>query len=234
MKLILRLLLSLTFSGVIGAQERLSSFEFFIYSQSKIERLTFQNWQNSPKTDDWQICSVPVHSHYLHITGPYRYKGPKELIFFDAASAEKRAALRLNTYTPTTLFIFLDNLDYGIKSEALRYDIVSFALNPRRQAAGQLNLLNLSGFQLIVKVNSQILDLKSNSGLSCQPESQVRLQIALAGPRNEWIVGWKKSFLLAQHSAQALIIFPPSLPGSSQLDIRRIELQVPALPEANK
>ena len=32
----------------------------------------------------------------------------------------------------------------------------------------------------------------------------------------------EKNFLLAQHSAQALIIFPPSLSGSSQLDIRRI------------
>ena len=76
--------------------------------------------------------------------------------------------------------------------------------------------------------------LKQNSQLSCRPKSQIELQIALAGPQEKWILGWKKSIQLPEGSAQALIIFPPVLPGSSQLDIRRIQLEVDAASEDQK
>ena len=129
---------------------------------------------------------------------------------------------------------FLDNPDYGIAANALRYRIVPFSLHPQRQIAGQLSFLNLSGFQLVAKVNHQIQVLKQNSQFNCRPKSQVELQIALAGPQEKWILGWKKRFQLPEDSAQALIIFPPVLPGSSQLDIRRIQLEVDAASEDQK
>lgn len=233
MKQTLQQLLSLTLMAAISSAQTLQSIEFYIYSQTGLDKIAFQNWQIKPNTGDGYSYLVPVKNHYLCITGPYLSQIPRELSFFDTASGEKIAAFEVNEDRQSALLIFLDNHDYGIQSDALRYQIVPCSLNPRRQEAGQLNLLNLSGLQLIAKVNNQILDLKPNCELSCRPEPQVQLQIALAGPHKDWIVGWKKSFLMAQHSAQALIIFPPTLSGSSQLDIRRIQLQVPKPTGAN-
>lgn len=234
MKQPLQQLLSLALMTAISSAETLQSIEFYIYSQTGLNKIAYQNWQMKPKIGDRQSDFVPVKNHYLCITGPYRGQVPRELSFFDTVSGEKIAAFDVNEDRESTVLIFLDNHDYGKQSDALRYHIAPCSLNPRSQVAGQLNFLNLSGFQLVAKVNNQILELKPNSERSCRPESQVRLQIALAGPRKQWIVGWKKNFLLAQHSAQALIIFPPSLSGSSQLDIRRIPLQVPKPTEAIK
>jgi hypothetical protein len=225
MKQTLQLLLSLTLMAAISPAETLQSIEFYIYSQTELDQIAFRNWQIKPNTGNGHSFLVPVKNHYLCITGPYVSQVPRELCFFETASGEKIASLRVNEDWQSTVLIFLDNHNYGKQSDALRYNIVPCSFNPQNQIAGQLTLLNLSGFPLIAKVNNQILDLKPNSERSCRPESQVRLQIALAGPRKQWIVGWKKSFFLAQHSAQALIIFPPSLSGSSQLDIRRIQLQ---------
>lgn len=234
MKLKISLLLSLVFAGPISGQQALRSIEFFVYSQSRLEGLHFQTLQKSSHTDDAQIRPIPIKSHYLHSTGPYSYYGIPQLSFFHSTTKKKLAALKLNETTPTKLLVFLDNPDYGIAANALRYRIVPFSLHPQRQIAGQLSFLNLSGFQLVAKVNHQILVLKQNSQLSCRPKSQIELQIALAGPQEKWILGWKKSIQLPEGSAQALIIFPPVLPGSSQLDIRRIQLEVDAASEDQK
>ena len=83
--------------------------------------------------------------------------------FFHSTTKKKLAALKLNETTPTELLVFLDNPDYGIAANALRYRIVPFSLHPQRQIAGQLSFLNLSGFQLVAKVNHQIQVLKQNS-----------------------------------------------------------------------
>ena len=234
MKQTLQQVLSLALMAAISSAETLQSIEFYIYSQTGLDKIAYQNWQMKPKTGDEHCHFVPVKNHYLCFTGPYLSQVPRELCFFETTSGEKIASLRVNENWQSTVLIFLDNHNYGKQSDALRYNIVPCSLNPRSQIAGQLIFLNLSGFPLIVKVNNQILDLKPNSERSCRPESQVQLQIALAGPRKQWIVGWKKSFFLTQQTAQALIIFPPSLSGSSQLDIRRILLQAPMPTEANQ
>lgn len=230
----LPLLLTLIFSCASSAHQPLHSVEFFVYSQSRFAKLTFQNWQKSPDTGLWQSRSIPVKSHYLQITGPYVYQGPKELSFFDAASGEKIAACQLNQEKQSRLLLFLDNPDYEILPDTLRYRIVPISLNPQRQVAGQLSFLNLSGFQIVAKVNDQILHVPANSPLSCRTTSPVRLQIALAGPRKAWQIAWEKRFQLAQNTAQAVILFPPVLPGSSQLDLRRIQFEAPAAPNAEQ
>ena len=231
MKLKILLLLSLIFTSPISGHQALRSIEFFVYSQSRLEGLHFQTLQKSPHTDPVQIRPIPIKSHYLHSTGPYAYYGTPELSFFHANSRQELANLKLKANTPTKLLVFLDNPDYGLAANALRYRIVPFSLNPQRALAGQLSFLNLSGLQVVAKVNDHILNLKPNSQLSCRSESQTELQIALAGPRDQWILGWKKRFQLPENSAQALILFPPVLAGSSQLDIRRIQFEVQPAPE---
>jgi hypothetical protein len=231
MKLKISLLLSLILNSPISGHQELRSIEFFVYSQSRLEGLHFRTLQKNPRTDPVQIRPIPIKSHYLHSTGPYAYYGTPELSFFHANSKQELANLKLKADTPTKLLVFLDNPDYGIAANALRYRIVPFSLNPQRAVAGQLSFLNLSGLQVVAKVNDHILHLKPNSQLSCRSESQVELQIALAGPQGQWILGWKKRFQLPENSAQAMLFFPPVLAGSSQLDVRRIQFEVQPSPE---
>jgi hypothetical protein len=183
MKLKISLLLSLILNSPISGHQELRSIEFFVYSQSRLEGLHFRTLQKNPRTDPVQIRPIPIKSHYLHSTGPYAYYGTPELSFFHANSKQELANLKLKADTPTKLLVFLDNPDYGIAANALRYRIVPFSLNPQRAVAGQLSFLNLSGLQVVAKVNDHILHLKPNSQLSCRSESHVELQIALAGPQ---------------------------------------------------
>lgn len=194
----------------------LRTLEFSVYAQQPLRPLSYPS-----STTEGEFTSI--FSHPLSITGPYSFQGGNRIDFYHPQTHALEAQVQLPENSDQWLLVFAKNPDYRAKKEqVLRYRI--FALDQREQQhpADQLIFLNLSGYHLNAQINQERLPLPMGPSQPAPVNASAELQLRFARPNQPHLLGWLKNCQFSLGKRHLLILFPPVLRGSSELDVRQL------------
>ena len=82
MKQTLQQVLSLALMAAISSAETLQSIEFYIYSQTGLDKIAYQNWQMKPKTGDEHLPLRARKKPLPLLYGPLSESSPSGTLLF--------------------------------------------------------------------------------------------------------------------------------------------------------
>jgi hypothetical protein len=216
------LLITLTTSGAWG-QQVLREIEFTVYGQYPVRNVNYIPMsEETLQAKEQPPDPVSIKTHSLARMGPYNYKGTSRLKFYDALNNNLVARVNIPNDSKKWLLIFVKNPRFKSNPDKnLKYLIYPFNDSLRNLPKNSLVFLNISGKEL-----DGLLEDK-RVALSAGESEAYRVQESL--PVNLWAHGFNgkellpaliKTYRFEPDHRYLIILFPPVLTGSVDLDIR--------------
>lgn len=199
------------------------TLEFFVYAQRPLPALAYPVSQTP-------LELTQILSHPLSSTGPYAFQGGNRIDFYHPQTHALAAQVQLPEHSAQWLLIFANNPRYPSDPErALRYRIFALDLRPGHYPADSLLFLNLSGHDLNGQVNEAPLQLSMGPSrpIAAPASAELRLWLWLPGHNLQRLPGWIKRCHFSPGQRHLLILFPPVLSGSCDLDVRQLSEPLP-------
>ena len=226
------ILLSLIFETTLFAQE-FQQIEFTVYGQYPIkDDVEYRPVSRAAVAAGAKAQKpVSIHTHSLVRKGPYSYKGGNQISFYDSLSKEKVATVTFSPDSKKWLFIFIKNTRYEEDPETnLKYKIYPFDDSRRNLPGNGLVFLNLSKKKLSGTLEDKKFELAP--GESEPFRIAESLQVSLWTPDyygQKMLPAHIKKYGFKPNHRYLMILFPPVLKGSSDVDVRF--LSAPVEPE---
>ena len=215
--------LLLNFGTGLFAQE-IQQIEFMVYGQYPIR----DDIEYLPVSKEAVAAGakarkpVGIRTHSLARIGPYSYEGGNRISFYDSLSKEKVAEVAMPAGSKKWLFIFVKNTRYeGDPTNNLKYKIYPFDDSRRNLPGNGLVFINLSKMKLSGKLGDKTIELKS--GESEPFRIAERLGVVLKTPDlygQKMLTAHMKNYGFKPNYRYLMIVFPPVLKGSADVDVR--------------
>lgn len=108
-----------------------------------------------------------------------------------------------------------------------RYQVTVLDDGPRQRTAGQIQILNLSGLELAGELNGRRIDLPAGMNPALNAGGAARLVLRTSF-RGRSYLSWHDTIALGAAERALLILFPPFLPGSLEVQTRVLLDEPPA------
>mgnify|MGYP000686200335 CR=1 FL=1 len=213
--------------GAVTAARPLRDIEFRVYSQYPLNDLAFTPLAPPAAPAAIQAARpVPVQSHILRCSRAYRFRGQHLLQFYHAPSGTPVARVGLSQHSNQWLLIFLNNPRHKHNpAQQPAYLIYPFDQSEALRAEQPFVLLNLSGQRLHGWLQQQRIQIDHGASVALAAPQRVTVQLWMRGAnRIDQLQALRHTYQCAPKQRSLLILFPPVLSGSAELDARLLSM----------
>ena len=209
--------------GQILNAQLIRQIEFSVYGQYPLRNLAYypNNQVADPAASQAQV-GTSIQSHPLSRMGPYYFEGSNHIVFYDQHSSEPMARATLPHTSNKWLLIFIRNPKHPeARQTQPQFLIYPFDDSHKNFTMNAVTFVNLSGQQLDGFINNKRVTIKQGSCDKFPAAENLPINLWVRGVGDQQLLpAAAKTFSLKMNHRNLMILFPPALKGSSDLDLR--------------
>lgn len=213
----------LLLSNMLVATPTLREFQFKTYAHAPISGLTYQPVNEAALTTS--SANQPfrtIEFHPLAAMGPYSFSGGSVITFYEEPTREVVARVRVPEHSNQWLFIFVRNPRYADNPQAqLKYLVYSLDHSLVDWPQDQLIFLNFSSQPIEGLINGTRVQigLGQSAPIKVDGSNLINLWTPDASGQR-FLPALIKTYPFEIGHRYLILLFPPVLRGSSDLDVR--------------
>jgi hypothetical protein len=203
--------------------DTIREIEFRTYSQTPLREIAFHPVDAAAGAAG--IRAAPpqtIQTHTRTRSAPYQFRGAGRLQFFDRQHSMPIGSVRLPRSSNRWLLVFMNN-PHHLENPArqARYWIYPFDDSNSGLPHNRLVILNLSGTRLVGLVDNMRVQLSHGASHPLHTQASMRINLWMPSSNGaELLQALAQTYHFERNHRYLLILFPPVLSGSADVDAR--------------
>lgn len=210
--------------------QAIRSIEFSVYSQYPLRDVAYHPVDSGALAAGTRPAPpVAIHTHTLARSDPYRFKGTGSIQFYNPQTSKPLGSVSLPRESDQWLLVFLRNPRHPQNpTQHPQYLIYPFNDSFARLPNNSLAFINLSGKRLDGLLANQRVHIGHGASACFGVQASIGMNLWMRGLNgNELLQALSKTYHFTPNNRHLLILFPPVLAGSADLDVRLISEALP-------